>query len=137
MLKNAIFIDTSGYFALLSKTDKNHRKAISILQKVQKSRRQFLTTEAVLSETATLLMARGFGYLAEHLFTNILESEITKLEYNNSERMNFTRSYFLKTLDQGYSFCDCFSFIIMKEFAVKEALSSDDHFTKAGFTKLL
>jgi predicted nucleic acid-binding protein len=38
---------------------------------------------------------------------------------------------------QGYSFVDCLSFCLMKERVVREALTTDDHFRKAGFSPLL
>ncbi len=39
--------------------------------------------------------------------------------------------------EQGYSFVDCLSFCVMKERGISQALTTDEHFRKAGFTALL
>jgi predicted nucleic acid-binding protein len=137
MGKSKIFIDTSGYFSILSSTDKFHKKSLGILEKSILAKNNFITSDHVLSETATLLMARGFGYISEKLFDIVLNSEVTKMEFISKERFERTRAFFIKNLDQGYSFCDCTSFILMKELSIKDAFTSDEHFTKAGFNRLL
>jgi predicted nucleic acid-binding protein len=43
----------------------------------------------------------------------------------------------LKHADHGYSFTDCSSFLLMKELALREALTTDLHFAEAGFIPLL
>ena len=39
--------------------------------------------------------------------------------------------------DKGWSFTDCISFVVMKEQGLVEALTTDRHFTQAGFKALL
>jgi predicted nucleic acid-binding protein len=45
--------------------------------------------------------------------------------------------YVLKHRDQGYSFTDVTSFIVMNELGMSDALTDDRHFEKAGFRRLL
>jgi predicted nucleic acid-binding protein len=42
-----------------------------------------------------------------------------------------------KHIDQGWSFTDCVSFQAMKARRLREALTKDEHFEKAGFRALL
>jgi predicted nucleic acid-binding protein len=44
---------------------------------------------------------------------------------------------FIKNIADSWSFTDCFSFILMRELRLREALSKDQHFRDAGFTPLL
>jgi uncharacterized protein len=45
--------------------------------------------------------------------------------------------FFLKQLDQDFSFTDCCSFLLMRELGLRDALTTDKHFTAAGFRALL
>jgi predicted nucleic acid-binding protein len=40
-------------------------------------------------------------------------------------------------LDQGYSFTDCVNFATMKARGLRDALTKDEHFDKAGYVALL
>jgi predicted nucleic acid-binding protein len=57
-MASEIFIDTSGFFAMLSSDDDRHGLAAKIVTAARKSKRGFVTTDYVLDETATLLKAR-------------------------------------------------------------------------------
>src|SRR5687767_2107355 len=128
------FIDTSGFFALLSRSDRHHGRAIEIVG----SRNYFFTTsDAVLGETCTLLQARGQGYLARELFELVQQSKAMNLCYVDAERFWQVKDFFLKHLDQPFSFVDCASFVLMKEHKLRAALTHDEHFRAAGFEPLL
>jgi hypothetical protein len=45
--------------------------------------------------------------------------------------------FMTKHIDQGWSFTDCVSFQVMKGRRLREALTKDEHFEKAGFKALL
>ena len=58
-----IFIDTSGYYALLIKKDNMHRKAGDNLHKAAGKKVRFVTTDYILDEIVTLLNVRGHNHL--------------------------------------------------------------------------
>ena len=53
------FIDTSGFYALLAAKDNQHSAARTFMRRAADERLPLVTTDYVLDETATLLVARG------------------------------------------------------------------------------
>jgi len=136
-MKSAIFIDTSGFYALLVKADHKHTKARQILQQAAGNKQRFMTIDYVLDETATLLRARGLSHLVSPFFDTIFTSRACSILWMDQEYFIKTKTFFLKSSDQEWSFTDCASFIAMKEMKLSLALTTDRHFQEAGFTSLL
>jgi predicted nucleic acid-binding protein len=136
-MKPEIFVDTSGFFSLLSSRDDAHREAVKLLDMARKTNQLFVTTDYIIDETATLLSARGVGHCAGILFDTVSSSQVCRIEWMDQERFAQTQIYFEKHLDHEWSFTDCFSFLIMKEFKLKNALTKDRHFKEAGYVPLL
>jgi predicted nucleic acid-binding protein len=131
------FVDTSGFYALLVERDEMHNRAAQILQQAERRCAKFITTDYVLDETATLLIARGFGYLVDPFFQSTLHSKACAVEWTTPETFARAATFLAKHIDQGWSFTDCLSFQAMKAHRLREALTKDEHFEKAGFTALL
>lgn len=47
------------------------------------------------------------------------------------------RDLFAARMDKAWSLTDCVSFVVMKDLALTEALTTDHHFRQAGFHALL
>jgi predicted nucleic acid-binding protein len=136
-MANELFIDTSGFFALLVQQDPQHAAAVKALQRAQEGRRRLITTDYVLDETATLLKARGEGKLVAPLFDRVFLSAACRIEWTDEGRFRSVRAFFLKHADQAWSFTDCLSFCVMREARMREAMTTDKHFEQAGFKALL
>ena len=136
-MKNTVFIDTSGFYALLVKDDDKHHKAKDIILEASKNRQYFMTTDYILDETVTLLHARGLTHLISRFLDTVLASQACSIIWMEQERFLKTRLFFLKHSDQSWSFTDCSSFVIMKELKLISALTKDRHFQEAGFSPLL
>jgi hypothetical protein len=132
-----IFIDTSGFYALLVRNDNQHNRARQAMRKAAKRKQRFVTTDYVLDEAATLLMARGCSTAIPPLFHSVSASKACRVVWMDMERFEETKRLFIKNIDHLWSFTDCFSFTLMKELRMNEALSKDAHFRAAGFTPLL
>ena len=107
------FVDTSGFFAMMSKDDSWHLAADRALRKAKRTNRRLITTDYVLDETATLLKTRGLGHLTAELFDRVFNSVACRVEWTDEERFHATRAFFQKHDDQSWSFTDCLSFCVM------------------------
>jgi predicted nucleic acid-binding protein len=136
-MASEILVDTSGFYALLVRKDDRHREASRILRDAARQRQRFVTTDYVLDETTTLLKARGHGHLLERFFETVVGSPACRIEWTDAARFAAVQTYFLKHLDQAWSFTDCVSFRVMKELRLRESLTKDMHYEEAGFTPLL
>ena len=136
-MANEIFVDTSGFYAILVQKDEKHKEAKQVLKLALTRRQGFVTTDYVLDETATLLKARGHRSLLKSFFDIIFHSSICRIEWTDFERFRDVQSYFLKHLDQAWSFTDCLSFCLMNEFQLREALTKDHHFEQSGYIAIL
>lgn len=134
---NEVFVDTSGFYALLVRRDNRHSEAAAVLRRAGASGRRFVTTDYVLDESATLLKARGLARLCDALFDAALASRACRVEWTDTERFGRTRAYFRAHHDHGYSFTDCLCFVVMRELGLSQVLTKDGHFREAGFQALL
>lgn len=131
------FWDTSGFFALLNTDDPAHSNARRLAAKSSAEHRIIVTSDWVVGECCTLLIARRKPHLvskfldyADHgvgLFVTPCETLL----------MNKTKTFLRQRLDHAYSFVDCTSFVIMEERGILEAVTTDEHFAEAGFVPLL
>lgn len=136
-MANEIYVDTSGFYAMLVRTDEKHAVVLRILNDARRRKRCFVTSDYVLDETATLLKARGLSHLLKSFFEKLDESRAFRIEWTDSERFGQCRTFFLKHVDQACSFTDCLSFCVMKELHIRDALTKDSHFVQAGYAALL
>lgn len=137
MAAEPLFIDTSGFYALVSAEDPSHEKAFSIREEAGRIRRRAVTTDYVLDETATLLRARGLTKYLKEFLRMTETSHALSIEWMTPDRFGAAREFMLRHLDQEFSFTDCASFIVMKELQLSDVLTADKHFRIAGFNPLL
>jgi|ERR1051326_6726512 predicted nucleic acid-binding protein len=132
-----LFVDTSGLYALA-----DHRDALRPLAKRQVASRtaagaRLVLTDYVVDEACTLAKARAGSYGAFRLLELIETSAGFCLEWVGPDRFEAAKAHFRKHADHDYSFTDCTSFVVMRELGLRDALTSDRHFTEAGFRALL
>jgi uncharacterized protein len=131
-----VLLDTSGFFALMNVSDPAHGRAKNWLG-AQQGRVRPVTTEWIVGETCTLLVARKCPHLVAR-FLDYLEQSTALLVLNPDEALLVAAKEFIRRqAEQGYSFVDCLSFCVMRERRILQALTTDEHFRKAGFSPLL
>lgn len=131
-----VFIDTNAFIALYFKKDQFHMLATSIHRELMKDN-EYLTSNYVIDETITGLVMKSSHVEAVDFFENIKKSTFIDIIYINDilERDSF--SLFKKLSDKEFSFTDCTSFQIMKQFKIKTAFTNDHHFEQMGFDILI
>ncbi len=131
-----VFVDTSGFYACLVRRDDQHERAAELLRSAE-GRRRFMTTDYVLDETVTLLKMRSQDHLIESFLSITLSSPSCGIEWMDAGRFETAKTFLLQHGDHAYSFTDCFSFCVMSQFGLRDALTKDAHFQEAGFNPLL
>ena len=132
-----LFVDSSGWYALLDRRDPHHARARRVAAQTAKAHAMLVTTDYVIDETATLTKSRAGPHACTRFFDLIEQTRALRIEWIGPERFDSARRFFRKYLDHGYSFTDSTSFEIMRELGIGDALTSDAHFVEAGFGALL
>ena len=96
-----MFVDTSGFFALLCTRDPAHAEAKRRMQAFAKARRRMVTTDGVLDETFSLLKARGLRHLCANFWHMVENSRSLRVEWTQPARFAQATAFFLKQIDQG------------------------------------
>jgi predicted nucleic acid-binding protein len=130
-------VDTSGWYALIDRRDVFHAKAVAALEEVIAAKSRLLTTDYVLDEAYTLVRARSGPEATRNLLSLIDQTVALDTEWIGADRFAVAKALFRKQLDQGFSFTDCTSFVVMEERGITDALTSDAHFSARGFRALL
>ncbi len=137
MTHDPVFIDTSGWIAMLNSDDEYHPLAGELLRSFDQTRRTLVSTDWVVPES-------GNG-LARTLVRSIFPSAIRQFQGSQNARLIrvdtelFDRAVeiYARTSDKTWGLVDCASFVVMRDFSITEALSTDRHFKQAGFNPLL
>lgn len=129
-----MFLDTSGLFSLLHSDESNHADAVTFFTASSFK----LTTSYVLAELIALAHARNFPRRETLLFVAALQdSSEVSVVYVNEPLHRAAFSLLQQRLDKSWSLCDAVSLTLMQCHGITEALTTDQHFEQAGFTRLL
>ena len=131
-----IFIDTGAFLARYLAKDQYHGPATAFWDELKIRNEGLATSNFVLDETATLLGRRG-GYLfASKRLKTVYASNILQICRPDRDDELRAIDWFAKFSDQGVSFTDCISFVLMTRMRIEQVFSFDRHFDSAGFKRL-
>ena len=134
---NELFLDTSFSIGLVSPRDQLHEKAIAWSEKIEDSRIPIVTTQAILLEIGNALSKSAFRQVGIGLLDNLENDSNTTIVSLTDKLYNKAFELFRNRSDKEWGLVDCISFVVMKERKITDALTSDEHFTQAGFRALL
>ena len=133
-----IFVDTSGFYALIVGKDENHGRAEELFKLAQREAWRLVTTNAVVFETQALLLHRARpGRETALKFLDAVQNDaydVVRVRKNDEEK---ALALIREHEDKLYSFCDALSFVVMERLRIREAIAFDQDFRSYGKFTLL
>jgi uncharacterized protein len=128
-----VFVDTSGFYALIVSRDENHTHAHELFTVAAREKRRLVTTNAVVFEIYARLLARARP--SREVALRFLDTvaarayEVVRLLKTDEEQaIALIRSH----IDKTYSLCDASSFVVMERSGITEAIAFDQDFRSYG-----
>lgn len=129
-----VFVDTAGWMACADAADLGHESARATRDAALEQGKILVATDYVLDETLTLIRMR-LGLAAARTWWDQIEgSARLRWEWIGAARAGKARTVFFPHRDKDCSFTDCTSFVVMQELKLKQALTTDHHFSRMGFS---
>lgn len=135
-IRRGVFVDTSGWYALLVQRDTSHRAAVRHFNALAAARRPLVVTNYIVAETFTLLRVRrgadaALGFLTRIRATPTVRKVRVEQDWEEAAEQLLTRYR-----EHELSYVDVTSFVAMQHLGVAEVLTFDADFNLAGFTIL-
>jgi predicted nucleic acid-binding protein len=131
------FADTSGWIALLNRTDSLHATATKIYRERFAAGWSAITHDAVLLEVGNGLASSRFRASVVLWRKRLASSRNISVVPLTAELQEAGWQLYAARPDKDWGVVDCISFALMRELGLSEALTADRHFEQAGFVKLL
>ena len=135
---NSLFVDTSGWAYIIDRHDALHRSVRHIYEQAIRQRRLLVTTNYVITELVPLLSSRS-RISRQQIFAfvdTLKSSERVEIIHVDPTLDDEAWSLLKARGDKLWSLADASSFVIMNKYGMNEALTTDHHFTQAGFIRL-
>lgn len=124
MNKFEVLVDSDGWIAFYLPDDLLHADAVSIYERVQAQEKRFVTTCAVIGETATVLSHRSGQKLARQFLLAVEQSGIPVI-FIDEKLYREALELFMQQETKGTSFVDCANVVVARAFEISAILSFD------------
>jgi predicted nucleic acid-binding protein len=131
--RNAVFVDTSAWVAMLDRSEASHRAVASFLRE---QRTLLVTSDYVVDETLTFLRLRVGAPIALRFGESLLADDGIAFVRLSEADWKQARAIFRRYAEHDFGFTDCTSFALMKRLGLSRALTLDGHFRVMGFQVL-
>ncbi|MCW3978651.1 MAG: PIN domain-containing protein [Candidatus Bathyarchaeota archaeon] len=133
-----IFLDTSAIIARYNAYDKYHDDASKVMEEIAGGAiplTRFYISDYIFDEAMTFIeCVLGNHEMALEVGEALLSSPFTTLLKVDEETFEDTWNRF--KVQEGSSFTDCSSFVLMESYGISHSFTFDEHFTRAGFQTL-
>lgn len=137
MESNALFLDTSGWLALLNRGDRLHSEVAAIWRESFLLKTVVVVTDWVIAETGNSLARGSFRQVFIHSVRLMRESAEFRIVKIDEALIEKALILYEARPDKTLGLVDCASFVVMTEQGIRTALTNDRHFEQAGFQRLL
>lgn len=127
-----LFVDTSYVQGLYNKGDQTHdvcRQAVPFAQKAK----QLFIIDAILMEIGNAFCPIQRRKQSGEIIREFRKSKQTTIIHFSPEYFEKALQLYEQRSDKEWGMIDCFSFVVMKELHLEACLTTDHHFTQAGF----
>ena len=130
--EQAVFTDTSAFYALMDRSDQHHEQARDHFGMLLENEYELTTSNYVVVETTALLQNRlGFG-AADLWYRDILG--IVDVLWIEPLSHELAFELWLSLGRRKLSLVDCTSFIVMRQHKIGSVYGFDRHFKEHGFS---
>jgi uncharacterized protein len=127
-----VFVDTSGFYALLDASDTHHSDAVHIIRDLAATRSKHYTTNVVVIECHALVLSH-LGHTAATTFLHEVLGGPTTVVRARAAGDERARAIIFQYDDKDFSYTDAISFAVMERLGIARAFSFDRHFSQYGF----
>jgi predicted nucleic acid-binding protein len=136
-MANEVFLDTSFTIALSIARDEFHNQAIELMNKINLTKTQIVTTQAIIIEIGNALSKQKYRPFAVQIIEHFEADPNVEIVPLDNHIYHEAFALFRSRTDKEWGLVDCISFVVMKGRHIGTALTADEHFTQAGFRALL
>lgn len=127
----SVFVDTSGYYAFLDRTDQFHAESVRHFQRAEDEGWHLFTSLFVVHESWALIQARlGWDAVDDWLGALVSRSEVLWIDPVAFASASASAR---QARERRLSLTDCASFEIMRARGCREFIGEDEHFARQGF----
>jgi uncharacterized protein len=133
MIPEKLFLDTGCLIARELVRDQFHETASDAWRQLAVSECKLFCSEHIFDECMTLLGRRHSYAFASNCGLNYLKSNLVHWLTTTDDDLQKALGIMKKYADQGISFTDCVSIVLMQRENIKHVFGFDHHFTAARF----
>lgn len=136
MDRDDVFLDTSGWVALLNRSDRNHASA-DALWRALGGRADVVVTDWIIAETGNGLARHSSRAIITAAIRRLLASPRARLVLIEEDILSRALDLYEARVDKSWGLVDCASMLVMRDMGIRDVFGSDRHFAQAGFRCLL
>jgi predicted nucleic acid-binding protein len=137
MAGSKVFLDTSGWIALLNASDALHSAADSLWKQVGRQRGKIITTDWIVAEAGNGMARAPSRSGFTDSVRRLLASPSAELIFVDDDLLSRALQLYSEREDKNWGLVDCASFLLMEREAMRDVFGTDRHFEQAGFHCLL
>ena len=136
-MPRSIFLDSSGWIAVLNAREGLHATATAMLQELGREGCRLVLTDWIMAETGNGLARTPARVQFVKAARQVLESPHASVVTVASDVLGRALELYVKRPDKAWGLVDCASFLVMSDHGISDAFTTDRHFEQAGFNCLL